>query len=91
MTDDAQQETKEKGRKYRIVMISVGFFLMVNLGVVAKIWVGSKLDVETMLQVALGVAALAGAYAGANAWAKQSEAKVEVAKIETQGIEPEDV
>jgi hypothetical protein len=69
---------EEHGRKFFVAMLAVVFQIVVIVSTYAKALVGSlaNLDLVYIAGAAAGVAGLAGLYAGANAWAKQAEARI---------------
>lgn len=75
----------ERGRKFTIIVFCLALFVIADLAFVAQIWF-AKLDADGMLRVAAGAGLVGAGYAGANAWAKQAEAKVQAAQL-TVGID----
>jgi hypothetical protein len=68
----------ERGRKFVLTVIAVPFFLLVIASAYVQALVPAlhDLDLPIIAGAAAGVAGLAAVYSGANAWAKQSEAKI---------------
>lgn len=68
----------EKGRKYFLTIVAIPFFVVVILSAYLSSLIGAlnDLDLPIIAGAAAGVAGLSAVYSGANAWAKQSEAKI---------------
>jgi hypothetical protein len=69
---------EEHGRKFFIAILAVVFQIVVIVSTYAKALVENlaSLELVYIAGAAAGVAGLAGLYAGANAWAKQAEARI---------------
>jgi phosphatidylserine decarboxylase len=83
----------ENNRKFSLAKVAIFFFAMVVVSAYmqASIKMFHDLDLPIIAGAAAGVAALVGAYAGANAWSKQAEARTEEAKATVEVAKLNDV
>lgn len=77
----------DQGRKVAAFRLSAAFFALAAVaGIVEYFLRAGVLDLgEFLLKVAAGQGVAAAAFMGSNAWAKQSEARVEVKRLDMGG------